>query len=188
MFRERPRLPVIAAALLGALFWQTAAHAAFRMGLPAEGYSNAGGAGLSYGLKLDEDAWFWGWSVDYSRIFSNGWLINVSVTWDEETEKRSMGLPDKVVGTYGFTAAIGRDVTDRLVIGAGLGHGLANNDNALGRYKSVKLGDDLAGGVIFSYVLWRNGRHDISPSASVEYNFNDKKWALSFDLGYGFSF
>ena len=164
----------------------TGAARGMRAQRPAEQYNNAIGGGISLGAKLADDAWFYGWTVDYTRVLSEKWSLSFSLAYDQETETKPAG--DAVVNTYSVTIAVARAMTDRLAIGGGFGHGLINDDNSDGGWTSVDFGDDLATGVFASYTLWRRDRHAITPNATLEYNISDGRFALSFDLGYAYSF
>ena len=54
----------------------------------AQDYQQSIGGGLSYGEKLNGKSDFWGWTIDYSRAFDNGWSITTSLAWDKETEPK----------------------------------------------------------------------------------------------------
>ena len=160
--------------------------AGFRLPQPSAGYSNSVGAGVSYGFKLDENAWLWGVSTDYTRVLSGKWLVNGSLAFDREKERRQG--PDKETDTFSLAIAVGYSLTQRLVVGASVGHGIVSKETPNRNWKWTKLGDDLSTGVVASYTIWQKGRHDISPSPSCEYNISDKKWSMTFDLGWSYSF
>ena len=146
------------------------------------GYRNEFGLGVSYGIKLKKDAMFWGVAPDYVRVLGEKWLLNASFAYDEETEFKEGG--NGLVKTWTPTLMIGYNVTPRLVLGAGAGHGLIENKNG-GGWKTVKFGDDFTVAGAFAVSLWSKDRHGLSVSVSIEHNISDNEPAISTDIGYG---
>ena len=149
-----------------------------------EGYANSYGGGVSGGVNLSVNAWLWGVSTDYTRTLTRDWLLNIALAYDRETAAQAQD--DKITDTFSVTVAVGYAITERLVVGGGFGHGIIDRDNMRQDWKWVS--NDLAVGGVASYSVWRNGIHDVSPSASLEYSIPEKKWSLSFDVGYAVSF
>ena len=187
-FRRRidQLLPLFYTALaLLVLLSSTAAEARMSLRPPTTGYKNELGFGLSFGIKLDKDALFWGYAPDYVRVFGEKWLLNVSLAYDEETAIKD-GV-DSVTETWTPSLIIGYQVTSRVSVGAGFGHGVIENKDGSG-WKSVKFGNDLSGAVAFGTSLWSKGRHGLSLSVSLEYNFSESQSSISTDLGYAIGF
>ena len=62
------------------------AQAGFHLKPVTPGFSNELGFGVSYGVKLNKDARFFGYAPDYVRVLSENWLLNVSFAYDKDTE------------------------------------------------------------------------------------------------------
>ena len=161
------------------------AKAQFGIRPVTSGLRNELGLGLSYGIKLDKDAWFWGYAPDYVRVLSDKWLLNVSLAYDKDTETQDSGK--SVTETWTPAVMIGYQLGPRIAAGAGFGHGVFENKNGAG-WKSVKLGKDLTAAVAFAVSLWSKGRHGLSLSVSLEYNISDSQPSVSTDLGYAWGF
>lgn len=161
------------------------AEAGFRLRPVVSGYKNEIGVGASYGIKLDNDAWFWGYAPDYVRVLNERWLVNLSIAYDEETESKDGGT--RLTESWTPSVMIGYQVGPKLAVGAGFGHGLRTNEDGSG-WKSVSLGDDLSVAGAFALSIWNNGRHGLSLSVSLEYNISDNDPSISTDIGYGWSF
>jgi len=160
-------------------------QAAFHLTPVTAGYKNEIGLGLSYGLKLNKDSWFWGYAPDYVRVLGNKWLLNLSFAYDEETEKKD--ISNSITETWTPSVMIGYQLNPRMALGAGLGHGLIDNKNNAG-WKSVKFGDDLSVAAAFAVSLWNNGPHGLALSVSLEHNISDNEPSFSTDVGYSWSF
>jgi len=161
------------------------AQAAMSLRPLPEGHTNEIGMSLSYGIKLDKDALFWGYAPDYVRVFRKKWLLNLSLAYDEETETKNGS--QSVTETWTPSAIIGYQVNPRVAVGCGFGHGVVENKSG-GGWKSVKFGDDLSGALAFACSLWSKDRHGLALSISLEYNFSDDQTSISTDLGYGWAF
>lgn len=148
-------------------------------------YKNEIGIGVSYGIKLDNDAWFVGYAPDYVRVLSDKWLLNLSLAYDEETEIKDG--TKKVTESWTPSVMIGYQLDPRLAVGVGLGHGLRTNEDGAG-WKSVRLGDDLSVAGALAMSIWSRGRHSLALSVSLEYNISDSEPSISTDVGYGWGF
>jgi len=161
------------------------AQAAMSLRTAPESRSNEIGMSLSYGIKLDKDALFWGYAPDYVRVFGGKWLLNLSLAYDEETETKDGG--QSITETWTPSAIVGYQVDPRLALGVGFGHGVVDNKDG-GGWESVKFGNDLSGALAFAVSLWSKDRHGLALSVSLEYNFSDDQASISTDLGYGWGF
>lgn len=161
------------------------AHGQFGMRPVNSAYKNEFGLGLSYGIKLNKDALFVGFAPDYVRVLSEKWLLNVSVAYDEDTEIKDSGRA--VTETWTPSMMVGYQATSVLAMGLGVGHGIVENKDGAG-WDSVKFGKDLSGALAFAVSLFSKGRHGLSLSLSLEYNFSENVSSISTDLGYGFGF
>jgi len=161
------------------------AKAAMSLRPAISGYKNEIGLSLSYGIKFDKDALFWGYAPDYVRVLGEKWLLNLSMAYDEETEIENGA--SSVTETWTPSAMLGYQVNSRLAVGAGFGHGVTENKNG-GGWKSVKFGDDLSAALAFAVSLWSKDRHGLALSISLEHNISDNQPSISTDLGYGWGF
>ena len=143
------------------------------------------GFGISYGVKLDKDALFWGYAPDYVRVLGGKWLLNISLAYDEDTEIKNG--TEAVTETWTPAVLFGYQLGSRLALGAGFGHGVIENKDGAG-WTSVKFGDDLTAAGAFAVSLWSKGRHGLSLSVSLEYNISDSQPSVSTDLGYAWGF
>jgi len=143
------------------------------------------GLGISYGVKLDKDALFWGYAPDYVRVLGGKWLLNVSLAYDEETETKNGS--QSVTETWTPAVMIGYQLGPKIAVGGGFGHGVIDNKDGAG-WKSVKLGKDLSAAVAVAVSLWNKDRHSLALSVSLEYNISDNEGSISTDLGYAWGF
>jgi hypothetical protein len=161
------------------------AQAGFHLKPVTPGFSNELGLGVSYGVKLSKDAQFFGYAPDYVRVLSENWLLNVSFAYDKDTEFKKCSK--EVTETWTPSLMIGYQLSSRLALGVGLGHGLFENKDG-GGWTSVKFGNDLTVAAAFATSLWNKDRHGLALSVSFEYNISDKEPSISTDLGYSFAF
>ena len=151
----------------------------------ASGYKNEIGLGVSYGIKLDKDAYFWGYAPEYVRVFGEKWILNLSCAYDEETEFKTSST--SVTETWTPSIIIGYQLLPQLAVGGGFGHGIIKKEDDKD-WESIKLGDDLSAALAFAVTLWSKDRHGIALSVSFEHNISDNEGSISTDLGYGFGF
>ncbi len=155
---------------------------------PQSGYENAVSFGPSIGAMFDRDAWFWGASTAYGRVWSDRWSSDVSLAWDRETERRA-AAGDKVVETFTGIVSANYALTPKLALGTGLSKGIADDDNPA---HSMSFADgDWGTGVIFSYAAPRFPglpRSSIICSFSFEYNITQDEYSISLDLTLAYSF
>lgn len=161
------------------------AEAGIRLRPAVSDYQNEVGIGVSYGIKLDNDASFIGYAPDYLRVLSDKWLLNLSIAYDEETEIKDG--TKKVTESWTPSVMLGYQVSPNLAVGAGLGHGLRTNEDGAG-WKSVSFGDDLSIAGALALTIWNSGRHGLSLSVSLEYNISDGEPSVSTDIGYGWGY
>jgi hypothetical protein len=161
------------------------AQAQFGLHPPTSGLPNELGLGLSYGIKLDKDALFWGYAPDYVRVIGGKWLLNLSLAYDEETETKDGS--QSVTETWTPAVMIGYQVGPKIAVGGGFGHGVIENKDG-GGWTSVKAGKDLSAAVAFAVSLWSKGRHGLALSVSLEYNISEHEPSISTDIGYAFGF
>ena len=161
------------------------ARAGFAIRPVSSGKLNQIGLGVSYGVKLDKDAYFYGYAPDYVRVLNEKWLLNLSLAYDRDTETKS-GTKN-VTETWTPAIMIGYQMSPRFAFGAGLGHGLTQNKDSAG-WESVKWGDDLTIAAAVAAALWIKERHSLSLSFSLEHNISDNEPSVSLDLGYAWDF
>ena len=149
------------------------------------GFRNEIGVGVSYGVKLDKDAFFVGYAPDYVRTLGEKWIFNASLAYDQETETKDGS--QSVVETWTPSLMVGYQVTDRLAVGGGVGHGLVENDGNQG-WKSVVFGKDVSVAAAFAVSLWNRGRHGLALSVSLEHNISEGEPSVSTDIGYSWGF
>jgi len=153
---------------------------------PAPGYNNTFGSAVSTGIFFNKDAYFWGLGVDYSRLLSNNWVINISMAYDQEISK-SVSNTNTAVNTLTPSLAFGYVFTPKFVLGLGVGKGLFDDDNATGNLKLNKNGSWTVG-LIGVYTIYQKGRHGFDISAGVEQGIGNADLDITLELGYGYSF
>ena len=183
------RLVVCGGFVLGALAAPSLASANVGAGAPPKGgFNNSLSVGLSAGEVLPRDASFWGISIAYARRLPRGWLVDASIMWDRETEKKPMA-PSVVIDSYTVAGTLGYSFSDRFALSAGAGKGFASNDNP-GRSMRFQSGD-LSVGMIGTlstegFRFW--DRDSISFSLSWEYNVSQREPSISMDVVFAFSY
>jgi len=136
----------------------------------------------SYGQLFERDAWFYGFSGEFSRRLNKLPIgLAGSLMWDQETDVKK----DQVIGT--FTAAVTGSylINDRWSVGTGLGKGFMDTDNAGKKYKFTS--GDWSTAIFLGYQIPLNLNSSLGLSASYEYNMSANETSLSFDIAYGFS-
>jgi len=155
---------------------------------PKPSYKNAMSAGISYGFQNKRDAEFVGWTLDYSRKIWGNWVVAGALAWDTETE-RIENQQDSVKDTYTLVGTIGYSLLPFLTITAGVGKGIADDDNADNKMQ-FNNGDNHAGIVLGTVipVFPSASRYSLGFSVAYEYNLSQEESDYSFDLGIGRSF
>lgn len=136
----------------------------------------------SYGQLIDRDAWFYGFSGEFSKRLNKLPIgLAGSLMWDQEKDVKK----NKVVST--FTAAVTGSYlfAKRWSVGTGLGKGFLDTDNLDKNYKFTD--GDWSTAIFFGYQIPISAINSIGISASYEYNMSAKETSLSLDLSYGFS-
>jgi len=136
----------------------------------------------SYGQFFERDAWFYGFSGEFSRRLDKLPIgLAGSLMWDQDIDIKK----DKKVGT--FTAAITGSylINDRWSVGTGLGKGFMDTDNTNKKYKFTD--GDWSTAIFLGYQIPLNLKSSLGLSASYEYNMSAKETSISFDISYGFS-
>ena len=136
----------------------------------------------SYGQIIQRDAWFYGFSGEFSRRLNNIPIgIAGSLMWDQDTDVKK----DKVVGT--FTAALTGSYLfkKRWSVGTGIGKGFIDTDNKDQNYKFTS--GDWNTAIFLGYQIPLNMKSSLGLSASYEYNISGKETSFSLDLSYGFN-
>ncbi len=153
---------------------------------PAPGYENTFGAATSTGFFFNKDAYFWGLGVDYSRLLTDKWVINISMAYDQEISKSETN-DTAIVNTLTPSLAFGYVFTSKFVMGLGAGKGLFDDDNETGNLKFNKNGGWTVG-LIGVYTLFQKGRHGFDVSAGIEQGIGNPDLDFTLELGYGYSF
>ena len=180
-----PRLKVgVATITLGCLVPSVAS--AQRVRPITEGFANTISPSVSVGVILSRDAWFRGVALAYARSLGKGWVIDLSLAYDAETEHKPAG--NTTNSTITGTVAVGKMLTERLAVGTGFGHGLVSDAGPNKSLQGVRFGDDLNTAIVGAYTLGLWGPHDVTVSVALEYNISDNDASTSLDLAYGFSF
>ena len=136
----------------------------------------------SYGQVIPRDAWFYGFSGEFSTRLDNIPIgIAGSLMWDQETDVKK----DKVVST--FTAAVTGSYLFKKhwSVGTGLGKGFMDTDNNEQNYKFTS--GDWSTAIFLGYQIPLNLKSSLGLSASYEYNISAKETSFSLDLSYGFN-
>lgn len=134
----------------------------------------------SYGQVIERNAWFYGFSGEYSRRLNKVPIgLAGSLMWDSETDVKK----DKIVGT--FTAALTGSylISDRWSVGTGLGKGFIDTDNANKKYEFTD--GDWSTAIFFGYQIPLKTRSSLAISASYEYNMSASETSFSMDIAYG---
>ena len=157
-----------------------------KLSMPATGYLNTFGTAVSGGFFFDKKATFWGTAVDYSRVVFDNWIINVSISYDQEHEDLDDG-GYKVTNTFTPSVAVGYSVSSNIAAGIGLGKGLFDDDN---EGKKIKYNPDGGWtiGLIGVYTFYQSKQHSFDISFGLERGLANPETDLSIDIGYGFSF
>jgi len=147
-----------------------------------ENLQNSVSFGASYGQILDRDAWFYGFSGEFSHRLKNVPIgIAGSLMWDRETDREK----DNMVDT--FTSALTGSylIAKHWSVGTGIGKGFMSTDNPNKNY--LFSNGDWNTALFFGYQIPINLKSSIGLSASCEYNISAKETSFSVDLSYGFS-
>lgn len=156
---------------------------------PKEGFKNAAAFGVSYGVQQDRDAYFWGFSGDYSRALGGRWFVAGALTWDRETEHVDDAPDPPAVDSFTAVGTVSYGVNDWFSITTGLGKGFADNDNP---DRAMRFANgDLGTGIAFAFAtpgLRHVARDTIGFSVSYEYNFAQSEASISVDVTFGWSF
>ncbi len=153
---------------------------------PAPGYKNTFGAATSTGFFFNKDAYFWGLGVDYSRLFADNWVINISMAYDQEISK-SETKDNTIVNTITPSLAFGYVFTPKFVLGFGIGKGLFDDENETGNMQFNKNGGFTVG-LLAVYTLLQKGRHGFDISTGLEQGIGSPDLDFTLELGYGYSF
>ncbi len=156
------------------------------LGRPAPGYKSTLGTATSTGFFFNKDAYFWGIGVDYSRMVSEKWVVNISLGYDQEISKLE-NKNNKIVNTLTPSLAFGYILTSRFVLGFGIGKGLYDDDNDSGNLEFNKNGGYTAG-LIGVYTLYQKGRHGFDITTGFEQALGGPDLDVTVELGYGYSF
>ncbi len=156
------------------------------LSLPSEGYTNTFGAAVSSGVFLDKDAVFLGFSIDYSKVVKQNWIINFSFSYDKEFSSKK-GSDDSIVNTLTPSLAVGYAFKKKIAMGIGLGKGLFDDDNDDEKMKFNKNGGWTIG-LIGVYSFYQKGPHSFDVSGGIERGLTTPETDLTLELGYGFSF
>ncbi len=136
----------------------------------------------SYGQFFERDAWFYGFSGEFSRRLDKLPIgLAGSLMWDQDTDIKK----DKVVGTLTTAITGSYLINDRWSVGTGLGKGFMDTDNADKNYKFTN--GDWSTAIFLGYQIPLNLNSSLGLSASYEYNMSAKETSISFDIAYGFS-
>lgn len=136
----------------------------------------------SYGQVFQRDAWFYGFSGEYSwRLNKLPLGIATSIMWDQEKE-----IPkDKTINTFTGAVTASYLISNRWSVGTGLGKGFMDTENNDNKYK-FKNGD-WSTALFLGYQIPLNSKSSLGLSASYEYNMSANETSFSLDLAYGFS-
>lgn len=136
----------------------------------------------SYGQVIEREAWFYGFSGEFSRRLNEGPIgLAGSFMWDQEKDVKK----DKVVGTFTGAITAAYLINDRWSVGTGLGKGFIDTDNQAENYKFTD--GDWSTAIFFGYQIPINLNSSLGLSASYEYNMSANETSFSLDLSYGFS-
>ncbi len=156
------------------------------LGKPASGYKNTFGVATSTGFFFNKEAYFWGLGVDYSRLFADKWVINISMAYDQEISK-SETKDTTIINTITPSLAFGYVFTPKFVMGFGIGKGLFDDDNETGNLQFNKNGGWTVG-LLGVYTILQKGRHGFDISTGLEQGLGSPDLDFTVELGYGYSF
>ena len=147
-----------------------------------EKHKNFVSLAASYGQVIQREAWFYGFSAEFSRRLDKIPVgLAGSFMWDREKDLEK----NKVVST--FTAGITGSylLSERWSVGMGLGKGFMDTDNKDKNYQFTS--GDWSTALFFGYNIPLSLKSSLGLSASYEYNISGKESSFSIDLSYGFS-
>jgi hypothetical protein len=156
------------------------------LNMPSEGFRNSVGVSISGGVFLDKEAVFFGASTDYSRLFSERWIVNVSLCFDQEHSSSEDGSTT-IVNTLAPAFALGYTISPRLAAGIGVGKGMFDDDNSSGNMQYTSEGN-LTVGLLCVYTLYQKGPHSIDIGGGIERGIITPETSLTLELGYGINF
>ena len=138
---------------------------------------------VSYGEILKKrDAWFYGFTAEYSRRFKKAPVgLGLSLMWDSETDKAKTNPVQTVTAAIAGSYLIG----DRFSLGTGIAKGFIDDENPQRAYKFTD--GDWTTGLIFAYIIPTGQATFIGFTTSLEYNISQKEFSLSIDLSYAFN-
>ena len=106
--------------------------------LPSNGYTNTIGSAISGGLFIDKDAIFYGFSIDYSKVILQNWIVNISFAYDKEMNTQTkQDIPD--INSYTPSIALGYAFNQKTAIGIGLGKSIFDDDNEDKKIQFIQL-------------------------------------------------
>lgn len=147
-----------------------------------EDLQNSVSFGASYGQMFDRDAWFYGFSGEFSHRLKNLPIgFAGSLMWDRETDLEK----DKVEDTFTVALTGSYLFAKRWSVGTGIGKGFMDTENSKKEYQFSD--GDWNTALFFGYQIPINTKNSIVLSASYEYNISAKETSFSVDISYGFS-
>lgn len=157
-----------------------------KLSMPSTGYMNTFGAAVSGGVFLDKNATFWGAAVDYSRVVFDNWIINLSISYDQEHEDLDNG-GNQVTNTFTPSFAIGYSITSVFAAGIGIGKGLFDDGNDENNIKYNPEGGWTIG-LIGVYTFYQFNHSSFDISGGIERGLKNPETDITIELGYGYSF
>ena len=152
---------------------------------PAPGYESTLGTAFSSGVFLNKNSVFWGFGVDYSRLVLKQWVVNVSLTYDQEISRDTSGM-NPVVNTLSPSLAFGYVFSTKFAMGVGVGVGIFDDDNETANF-AFNMGSWTIG-IIGVYTIYQKGPHGFDISGGIEQGIGNSDLDLTLELGYGYSF
>lgn len=154
--------------------------------LPAEGYKNSCGGSINGGVFLDREAVFFGVSTDYSRVLDGNWIVNVSLSFDQEHSSSEDGSAG-IVNTLSPALAVGYAISPRLAAGIGIGKGMFDDDNSSGKFTYTSQGN-LTVGLLCVYTIHQKGPHSFDIGGGIERGIITPETDITIELSYGINF
>lgn len=152
-----------------------------------KGHDATIGGGISSGLMLQRNAFFYGGTIDYSKYINDLFTATASMAYDQERDKTEVNK--SIVNTFTFIGSMSYALSKSVVVSTGLAKGFADDDN---KAKNISFTNaDLSTGISFGYAfpkINQSQNKTYSISTSLEYNITKSEFSVSVDLGIGFSF
>lgn len=185
-FRAKTITQIVFSLLIFSYFSSQKLHCQ-SLGMPAPGYKSTLGSAASTGLFFNKDAYFWGLGVDYSRLLTSKWVVNISLGYDQEISNSDNKYNNTIINTLTPSLAFGFILNSRIALGLGLGKGLFDDDNETSHLK-LNTNGSYTLGLIGVYTIYQKGPHSFDITSGLEKELGGSDLDVTLEIGYGYSF